>query len=136
MANKIFLDTTIVADIIDQTRFRHKVALDFLERLILDDYAICISEDMLTTLFYILKDKKNTLMFFENLVFVDWSVLTFGFDTIKLATSLSLAHDLDLEDVLQCLCAKEYGCEILITSDKKFYDCGLEILSIEAFLKE
>jgi predicted nucleic acid-binding protein len=91
-------------------------------------------EDMLTTLFYILKDKKNTLIFFENLVFVDWSVLTFGLDTIKLATRLSLEYDLDLEDVLQCLCAKENGCDVLITNDKKFYDCDMQIATIEKFL--
>ena len=58
MANKIFLDTNIVVDIIDKSRAKHKIALDFLEYLILEEYIICISEDMLTTLFYILKDKK------------------------------------------------------------------------------
>jgi predicted nucleic acid-binding protein len=134
MANKIFLDTNIVVDIIDKSRAKHKIALDFLEYLILEEYIICISEDMLTTLFYILKDKKHTLTFFENLVFVDWSVLTFGHESIKLATSLSLEHDLDLEDVLQCLCAKENGCDILITNDKKFYDCGIKIMTIKEFL--
>ena len=131
MANKIFLDTNIVVDIIDKSRSKHKKALEFLEYLIFEDYTICISEDMLTTLFYILKDKKNTLIFFENLVFVDWSVLTFGLDTIKLATRLSLEYDLDLEDVLQCLCAKENGCDVLITNDKKFYDCDMQIATIE-----
>jgi predicted nucleic acid-binding protein len=134
MANKIFLDTNIVADIIDKTRSEHKKTLDFLEYLILEDYTICISEDMLTTLFYILKEKRNTLKFFENLIFVDWSVLTFGLDTIKSATSLSLEHDLDLEDVLQCLCAKENGCDVLITNDKNFYDCGIKIMIIKEFL--
>jgi predicted nucleic acid-binding protein len=134
MATKIFLDTNIVVDIIDKSRVRHNIALDFLEYLILEEYTICISEDMLTTLFYILKDKKDTLTFFENLVFVDWSVLTFGLDTIKLATSLSLEYDLDLEDVLQCLCAKENDCDALITNGKKFYDCGIKIMTIKEFL--
>jgi predicted nucleic acid-binding protein len=56
-------------------------------------------------------------------------------NVIKNAITLSLEKDLDLEDVLQCLCAKENGCEVLITHDKKFYDCGIEIMNCEYFLK-
>jgi len=134
MAIKVFLDTNIVADIIDKSRSGHKMAMDLLEYLIFKDCAICISEDMLTTLFYISKDKTNTLMFFENLIFVDWDVLTFGLDTIKRATRLSLEHNLDLEDVLQCLCAKENGCDVLITNDKLFYKCDIRIVTVEDFL--
>ena len=135
MANKIFLDINVVADLIDKSRHGHKVAFDFLEYLISYDYDICISEDMLTTLFYVLKDKTRTLEFFEDLIFIDWHILTFGLDTIKLATSLSLKHSLDLEDMLQCLCAKEHGCDVLITNDKNFCDCGVKVYTIEEFLK-
>lgn len=74
----VFLDTNIIADIIDPSRKNHEVSLELLELLALKDYDICISEDMLTTLFYILKDKEKTLLFFENLIFVDWKVLIFG----------------------------------------------------------
>jgi len=135
MATKIFLDTNVVVDIIDSSRATHKKAFELLEYLILSDYTICISEDMLTTLFYILKDKKATLMFFENLIFIDWEILIFSLDTIKLATSLSLEKDLDLEDMLQCLCAKENACDVLITNDKNFCECGIKVSTIEEFLK-
>jgi len=45
------------------------------------------------------------------------------------------AKEQDLEDALQCLCAKENNCTLLITNDKKFVDCGIEIMNYERFLK-
>lgn len=42
--------------------------------------------------------------------------------------------NLDLEDLLQCLCAKENGCGYLITNDKKFCDCGVKVMSSVEFL--
>ena len=137
MENKrIYLDTNIVADIIDSSRKGHLLSLKMLEYLALEDYSIFISEDMITTLYYILKNKQETLNFFKNLIFVDWNILTFGIDIIKYGTELSLDKNLDLEDVLQCLCAKENNCNILITNDIKFYDCGIKIYTAEQFLKE
>ena len=132
--SKIYLDTNVVADIIDETRMNHTISLKLLKYLALNNYNIYISEDMLTTLYYILKDKKEILIFFKNLVFIDWNVSAFGLEVIKSATNLSLENSLDLEDVLQCLCAKQNGCEVLITNDNKFYDCGLEIYKTVEFL--
>ncbi len=133
---KIFLDTNIVLDIIESTRKKHKQALELGKYLLLNDYKILISEDMLTTIFYISKSKQETLIFLKEVVFVDWDVSVFGNDVMKNAIELSLEKNLDLEDVLQCLCAKENGCEAIITHDKKFYDCGLSLFTIEEFLKE
>lgn len=133
---KIFLDTNIVADLIDTKRNNHDQSLELLKNLILNNYEICISEDMITTLYYILKDKRVTLEFLENVVFIDWKVLIFGTKVLKEGLKLSLEKNLDLEDLLKCLCAKENGCEILITNDKKFYECGILVLSTEEFLKD
>jgi len=58
--------------------------------------------------------------------------VAFGKNIIKRTIELSLQRSLDLEDVLQCLCAKENSCEAIMTNDKKFCDCGL---SIDKFLK-
>ena len=134
--DSVFFDTNIIADIIDPSRKNHDVSLELLELLVLKDYDICISEDMLTTLFYILKDKEQTLLFFKDLIFIDWKILIFGLDIIKKATTLSLEKQLDLEDTLQCLCAKENDCIALITNDKGFYHCGVEIYSPTEFLKK
>ena len=130
----IFLDTNIVVDLIHASRPNHVRSLEILRYLVLNNYKICISEDMITTLYYILKDKESTLDFLQNVVFRDWTVLIFGESVLKEAVQVSLDKSLDLEDILQCLCAKENGCEVLITNDKKFYDCGLSISTAKEFL--
>ena len=53
---------------------------------------------------------------------------------IKNAIDLSLEKNLDLEDILQCFCAKENGCSLFLTSDKKFVDCGIKIVNYNEFL--
>jgi predicted nucleic acid-binding protein len=134
-AKRIFSDTNIVADIIQKARSNHNNSMELLEYLILNNYEICISEDMITTLYYILKDKKTTLGFLENLVFIDWTILIFGEKVLKNAVKLSLEENIDLEDTLQCLCAKENDCEVLVTNDKKFYDCGIKIMTAKEYLE-
>lgn len=132
---KVFLDTNIAVDIIDISRKGHGDALELLKKLILNSYEIYISEDMLSTLYYILNDKESTLQFFQEVVFVDWNVLAFGNSVLKNATKLSYEKKFDFEDMLQCLCAKENGCSFLITNDRKFCDCGINVLTPEEFLK-
>lgn len=134
MSKKIFLDTNIVADIIDAKRANHEKAMKLMEKLIYDDFVVCTSEDMLTTLFYISKEKTQTLEFFKNVIFKDWEVLNFSKRILCDGVELSLNSNLDLEDIFQCLCAKHNGCDIIITNDSKFYNCGLEIFSIEQFI--
>lgn len=135
MNKKVFLDTNIVADIIDSQRLNHNLSMTFIEKLINDSVDVCISEDMITTLFYISKNKKETLEFFQNVVFVDWEILNFTKDILIDSVELTLKENLDLEDVLQGLCAKYNGCTSIITGDKKFYNCGIEILDVKQYLK-
>lgn len=72
-------------------------------------------------------------MFFQ-LIQKRWNIVPFGKDVIKNAIGVSLKENVDLEDVLQCLCAQENGYHILITNDTGFYDCGVSICSITEFL--
>ncbi len=133
MVNSVFFDTNIVLDIIDTNRDRHEVALEVWESLVADSADIFISEDMLSTIFYLNEDKRFALEFFQ-FIQTRWQIVAFGEKVIKDAVNLTLGNSLDLEDVLQCLCAKENGCDILITDDKKFYDCGIKIMTIKEFL--
>ena len=133
---KVFFDINIVADIIDSSRATHGEAVKLLQFCIQNDIEVCISEDMLSTLFYISKNREKTLKFFNNVVMIDWTVLPFGNDVITDAIEFSLNKKLDLEDLLQCFCAKRNGCDILITNDKSFYDCQMEIGSCKEFLKK
>ncbi len=133
--NKIFLDINVVVDFIESSRGRHQKAVELIQYLTINDYVIHISEDMLTTIYYIAKNKKGALSFLRNIV-DGWLILSFGQWMIKTGIDLSLKHELDLEDVLQCLCARENGCAVFITNDNKFYDCGLNICTIDEFLNE
>ena len=90
-------------------------------------------DDLLTTIYYILKGNLKVLEFFE-FILKKWNVVGFGIDTIKNAIQFSKYHNSDLEDTLQCLCAKNNGCKILLTNDKKFINCGIKILNYDEFL--
>lgn len=133
MVNSLFFDTNVVLDIIDANRDRHEATLEMWEHLVAEGSEIFISEDMLSTIFYLNVDKKFALEFFQ-FIQTRWQIVPFGQKVIKDAVNLTLENSLDLEDVLQCLCAKENGCDVLITNDKKFYDCGIKIVTIEEFL--
>ena len=129
----IYLDTNIVLDIVNNTRINNLQAIELWNKLIIEKWKIVISEDMLTTIFYINKDKKQTLEFFKTIQ-KRWLIVPFGKDVITNAIELSLKNNLDLEDVLQCLCAKKNECSILISNDNNFYNCGESIYSTKDFL--
>ena len=131
---KIFLDINVVIDFLERSRPRHAQTVELFRYLTENGYEICISEDMLTTIFYISRNKTSVLKFLK-VVLDKWQVLHFGEDVIKEAINITLENNLDLEDVLQCLCAKEHGCAVLITNDGEFFDCGMSIYSAESFLK-
>jgi len=133
---KVFLDINVIVDLIDVKRDNHLDSIELMKYLIINDCEICISEDMITTIYYILKDKENSLNFLANVVFIDWSILTFGKDVLKKAVHISSQMKVDLEDTLQCLCAKENGCEAFITNDRKFYNCGIKIYTTKEFLNK
>jgi predicted nucleic acid-binding protein len=132
-SKKVFLDTNVVLDMLDSSRPNDDSIKAVSKKLIVDKYTVVISEDMLSTLFYIQKDKRKTLEFFK-VIHKRWVISPFGKKVIKKAIDISFENSLDLEDVLQCLCAKENGCDVLITNDKKFYDCDIKIMTIKKFL--
>ena len=132
---KVFLDANILLDIIITERKGNPYAKKLWKHLVLNSIDIVVSEDILTNVFYISKNKKDALTFFE-LIQDSWKIVPFGKNVIKRAVELSLNKNLDLEDVLQCLCAKNNDCKILITNDKKFYACGIEIHSTTSFLEK
>ncbi len=131
---RIFLDINVVLDFLDRSRKCHTQAVQLLEYVVANDYEICISEDMLTTIYYISRNKITVLAFLKTIT-KEWNILHFGQTIIAEAIELALDERKDLEDLLQCLCAKENNCAILITHDKTFYDCGITIYTAADFLK-
>jgi len=132
---KVFLDINVVLDFLESSRQRHSNAVALIKYLTANNYEICLSEDMLTTIYYVSKEKVNVLEFLKTISH-QWKILHFGEEIIQRAIMLSLEKSLDLEDTLQCLCAKDAACSCLITHDKSFYDCGMEIYSAKEFLEK
>lgn len=132
-SKKVFLDINIIVDFIEPARARNKSAIQLFELLISNSYQIYISEDMLSTIFYIVKDKSLVLRFFK-VIQDKWHIVGFGGAVIRQAIDLSLEKSLDFEDTLQCLCAKENSCAVFITNDTGFCDCGLRVLDVDDFL--
>ena len=135
MIYNIYLDTNIILDFLDKDRKNNHNAIKIIHYLTINKYQIIISEDMLTTIFYIDKKSDRVLKFFKYIQ-NKWIISSFGKKLIQDAIILSLEKNLDLEDLLQCLCAKKNECKMLITNDKKFYDCGIDIHSSTSFLEK
>ena len=128
---KVFLDTNIILDFLDKKRPLHLKAKALISKLIMNDYEIVISEDMLSTIYYINKDKVRVLEFFKTII-EKWNVIPYGKLLILEAIELCQNNKgQDLEDTLQCLSAKKYECFFVVTSDEGFVDCGIEVLSYE-----
>lgn len=132
---RVYLDVNIVVDILDTKRMKHIGVKKLLNVVYKNDIEIVISEDMLSTIFYIVKDKKAVLNFFK-VIQKRWVVSPFGDDVVKKSIELALKKNVDFEDVLQCLCAKQNQCDALITNDNNFVDCGLYICTVDEFLNE
>ncbi len=133
MSKKIYFDINIIVDLLDTTRSSSVKSQQLVKKLMLEKAEIVISEDMLSTVFDLIKNKQATLQFFKTIQ-SKWHIVPFGAEVIQNAIEVSLEKSLDLEDVLQCLCAKENGCSALITNDKKFVDCGIPIYTTDEFL--
>jgi predicted nucleic acid-binding protein len=134
MNKNIYLDTNIIIDMIDRARDNHPLARELMIKLSVQDYNVFFSEDMITTIYYILRGNEVVLHFFNNVI-DEWNIVPFNKKVIKEAIDFSLNNKTDLEDTLQCFCAKVNNC-ILLTNDKKFIDCGVEIVTYNDFLGE
>ncbi len=135
MIKRVFIDVNIVIDILDTKRKGHIDTKRLLNVIYKNDIEIVISEGMLSTIFYIVKDKKAVLNFFK-VIQKNWVISSFGDEVVKKSIEIALRESVDFEDVLQCLCAKQNQCDSLITNDNNFIDCGLSICTVNEFLNE
>jgi len=132
----VYFDTNIVLDILDSKRKNHQKIKPLLQKIIESNMKIVISEDSLTTIYYIARDKQRVLEFF-NVITEEWIVASFGKKVISEAVALCQKNEkLDFEDAVQCLCAKERACSFLITSDRAFAECGVTVVDVDTFLAD
>ena len=135
MVNRVYLDANIILDFLSSDRSNHQEALLLIGLLTQKEYEIVISEDILTTVYYVAKNKIKVVSFFQSIQ-TKWEIVSFGNDVITEALHRVSETGCDLEDMLQCLCAKKEGCAIVVTEDKKFVDCGIKVMDYERSLNE
>jgi predicted nucleic acid-binding protein len=123
--NKAYLDANVVLDFLDGNRRYHNETVKVFDLLSSKGYELVISEDIHTTIYYVLKDKRIALDFLS-MVVDEWQVVSFGLEVIRDGIhACQTDSSLDLEDVLQALAAKSSGCDLILTNDAGFYQCGL-----------
>jgi len=135
---KIFLDANIIIDFLDSKRQWHKQANEVIKYIVGDGDKIVISEDILTTVYYVCKkDVQNKKLFaFFEMIIEEFEVVCFGKDIIEASIELCVEDKkLDFEDVLQATCAKKAKCDLIITNDKNFAQIGVTVKTIENFIK-
>jgi len=135
MANRVYLDANIILDFLSSDRSHHQEARVLIGLLTQKEYEIVISEDILTTVYYVAKNKTYVVSFFQSIQ-TKWEIVSFGNDVITEALHRIRDAGYDLEDMLQCLCAKKEGCAMVVTGDQTFVDCGIKVMDYETCLNE
>ncbi len=131
---KIFLDANIIIDFLDEKREAHNLAKSFLIQAIERGDEILISEDILTTVYYVCQKAvahKKLLDFLETLV-EEFDIVSFGKQNIQKAIGLCRKNkNFDFEDALQAVCAKNKQCDLIVTNDKSFPCIGVPVKSLQ-----
>jgi predicted nucleic acid-binding protein len=130
---KIFLDTNIILDFLDNERPHYHDAVRLITTLTAQGWHIYISEDMMSTIFYLRKDPSQVLDFFDYIL-SHWHIVPYGYELMRKAVESARTHQADLEDTLQCLCAREHGCTLIVTEDRGFVTCGVEVSDYKGVL--
>jgi predicted nucleic acid-binding protein len=123
LQNKLFIDTNILLDILDDTRSSHEISKNFIKNCILEDTELAISDDIITTVYYIAQKTIPREKLFDFVLFIiqNFTILTFEKDIIKEAVILCKKYPyFDFEDTLQALSAKKNTFNTIITNDKNF----------------
>ena len=130
----VFLDANVIIDFLDGQRPRHALAVQALAALAETGYTPVVTEDLLTTIYYVVKDKPCVLDFFEY-VLAQWIVVPFGLNLLE--KTLNDCRDdqgIDFEDRLQGCAALREGCRFILTSDSNFSaPTGIESQTLQNF---
>ncbi len=129
---KIFLDANIILDLIDLDRKEHTRSKEKIVKLLQNGDELFTSCDIFTTIYYVASKKINS----DKLITLLEKILVFvqiiSIDISMINSSIALSkqyHHKDLEDILQYICAKKSGCEMIYTNDKDFFSPDIKLLS-------
>ena len=122
-SSKFFIDTNIIIDLLDDTRKEHTNSKIFIQRCLSDDVFIAISDDIVTTVYYLLQKKieRKKLLLFIKFLSENFKIISFDKKTISKAIEICTQNiTYDFEDTLQAVCAKQNDFQNILTNDKKF----------------
>ena len=133
--NKLFIDTNIILDLLDDKRVSHNSSKKLIQTCLLDETTMAISDDILTTVYYLAQkmvERKNLLEFIRFLN-ENFTLLNFDKYIIDEAIEICLENGTyDFEDTLQAVCAKTNSYKNIVTNDKKFPNIeGIKLNRIE-----
>ena len=119
---KLFIDTNIIVDILDKKRLSHIDSKKLIERALLEDVSLSMSDDIITTVYYLCQKniKRDLLLDFIRFLNQNFTILPFTKEIIDEAISICKENQYDFEDTLQAVCAKQNGYTTIITNDKNF----------------
>jgi predicted nucleic acid-binding protein len=129
---KIFLDTNILLDLLLE-REKVKEAMIILNSIDRGVYEGVILDITLINIDYISRKQQVDAKDFLKLLVQDCKVI--GADNNLSIEALNLDNS-DFEDSLQYVCAKNSGCEYIISNDKSFYRGEIEVLSSSEFVNK
>ena len=129
---RIFIDTNIFLDLILK-REKYKEALHIFDLVEKQQFEAVILDITILNIDYIAKKQTKDIRTFLLLVNKMFKIVGGSNTNIKKALELD---NLDLEDNLQYVTAKDSKCKIIVTNDKKFINRDIKILSSEEFCKK
>lgn len=138
--NSVFFDANVINDIFDTKRPMAQESFLSLRHCLQNGFEVVTSCDIVTNVYYITAkytDAPNALRALEEIEAI-FTILPFDNSILKQAVTL-MQHDSDyddLEDVIQYILAKEHGCDVIVSNDKRFVSKAIRLLSAQAFLQE
>jgi predicted nucleic acid-binding protein len=136
MANKIFLDTNIILDLLDNQRQFHKEAVLLFELIDTGEVMAFFSESIVTATDYILQKLLSKDLRAEFFGEMSKKIQILPCSNMILDRALSLEFG-DLEDVILFQLALENKVDFFITNDKKLLNStlkGIKIVQARQFL--
>ncbi|MBP6619599.1 MAG: PIN domain-containing protein [Leadbetterella sp.] len=136
MATKIFLDTNIILDLLDNQRQCHKEAVLLFELIDNGEVLAFFSESVVTTTDYILEKLLSKELRAELFIEMSRKIQILPCSNMILDRALSLEFG-DLEDVILFQLAFENKLDFFITNDKKLLNStlkGIQLVQAGQFL--
>ena len=120
---KAFLDTNVLLDLFMKSRLGHEAAMAILQVVRSGDISACMTTQSIIDAAYIQTQRCNapTTAFKEGIRLLSgiMEILPILPEDIAWANQSPIE---DFEDAAQLACAQRSGCDVIVTSDKKYKD--------------